>query len=272
VNAYLAIGGGEVGGPFATTSAPSGLNWDMWLGPAQKADYCLERRRDFRWYFDYSGGKMTDWGAHHIDIAQWALGHDRSGPVKINATGTFTPMVPEHFDWLAYFDGRATLPNGFNTASKFSIDLEFADGSLINVCDEVDRVDGRTKFGNGILFEGDEGRIFVSRDRLTGKVIEELADADQKWLHDQVVALYHGNEPGDHMANFFDCIESRKTPISDVDSHHRTMTSCHLCNIALMLGRELRWDPSAEKFIGDDEATRLMSRPRRSDFSWEATT
>jgi predicted dehydrogenase len=272
VNAYLAIGGGEVGGPFAATPPPAGLNWNMWLGPAQKADYCLERRKDFRWFFDYSGGKMTDWGAHHIDIAQWALDHDRTGPVKINATGTFTPMVPEHFDWLAYFEGRASLANGFNTASKFSINLEFADGSLINVCDEVDRGDGRTKFGNGILFEGDDGRIFVSRDRLTGKVIEELTDADQKWLNDEVVDLYNDKEPGDHMRNFFDSIESRQTPISDVDSHHRTMTSCHLCNIALMLGRELQWDPSAEKFMGDEQATLLMSRPRRPEFSWEATT
>ena len=74
VNAHLAIGNGEVGGPFAAGPAPEDLDWELWLGPAPEADYSLERRKDFRWFFDYSGGKMTDWGAHHIDIAQWALG------------------------------------------------------------------------------------------------------------------------------------------------------------------------------------------------------
>ena len=95
----------------------------MWVGPAQAADYSPERRKEFRWYYDYSGGKMTDWGAHHIDIAQWALGHDTTGPVKISGTGKFTPIVPDNFDWVAYLEGRATLPNGYHTPSKFDIDL-----------------------------------------------------------------------------------------------------------------------------------------------------
>jgi predicted dehydrogenase len=272
VNAYVAIGGGQVGGPFPTTPAPDGLEWDRWVGPAQPADYSPERRKEFRWFYDYSGGKMTDWGAHHIDIAQWAMGHDRSGPVKVSGTGKFTPAVPEHFDWHAYLEGRAPLPNSYHTATRFSINLEYADGSLINVCDYYDRGDGKIKMENGILFEGENGRIQVDRGALNGRPVEEMTEADQKKLHEQVVEVYRGKEPGDHMRDFFDCIESRGTPISDVDSHHRTMTSCHLCNIALMLGRDLNWDPQKEAFHGDEQATMLMTRPRREKFSWESTT
>jgi hypothetical protein len=150
--------------------------------------------------------------------------------------------------------------------------LEYADGSLINVCDYYDRGDGKIKFENGILFEGEEGRVFVDRGALNGRPFEEMTESDKKKLHEQVVELYRGKEPGDHMRDFFDCVETRGTPISDVDSHHRTMTSCHLCNIALMLGRELHWDPEKEQFQGDDEATMLMTRPRRESFSWESTT
>lgn len=163
VNAYVAIGGSPVGGPFPNSKPPEGLSWDMWVGPAQAADYSLERRKEFRWYYDYSGGKMTDWGAHHIDIAQWALGHDRSGPVKISGTGKFTPIVPDHFDWSAYLEGKASLPNGYHTPSEFGINMEYADGSVIHVCDTYRRAEDKIEFPNGILFEGEDGRIFVDR-------------------------------------------------------------------------------------------------------------
>jgi predicted dehydrogenase len=274
VNAFAAIGDGPLGGPFESEPVPAGLDWDMWVGPAQFADYSTERRKEFRWFYDYSGGKLTDWGAHHIDIAQWALGNDKTGPVKVSGTGKFTPIVPEHFDWSAYFDGNAPLFSGFHTPSKFGIDLEFADGSTIHVCNYYKRGEGRGRidFGNGILFEGEDGRIFVNRERLTGKPIEEMTDSDKEKLDEQVVEVYGGEKPGDHMGNFFKCIESRGTPISDVETHHRTMTSCHLCNIAMMLGRELQWDPAAEKFVGDEQATMLMTRPRREPYSWKATT
>jgi predicted dehydrogenase len=272
VNAHLAIGGGAVGGPFPSTAPPDGLDWDTWIGPAQAADYSLERRKEFRWYYDYSGGKMTDWGAHHIDIAQWALGHDHSGPIKIGGTGQFTPIVPDHFDWVAYLEGRATLPNGYHTPSQFSLRCEYANGAQINVHDTYDAGDGRTQFPNGILFAGEEGRIFVNRESLDGKPVEGMTEAEKRALHEQVVALYRGKEPGDHMRDFFECIRSRGTPISDVETHHRSMTTCHLCNIALMLGRELEWDPQKEQFKGDEQATMLMQRPRREKFSWEATT
>jgi len=224
----------------------------------------------FRWWFEYSGGKMTDWGAHHIDIAQWALGCDKTGPVKTSATGHFPPLVPDHFQWKAFLDGKATLPNGYNTATDFSINLEFANGSILSVNDRYKRDDGRTDFENGILFEGAEGRIFVNRGKLEGKPIDALTDADNRELDEAIVRLYKGKKPGNHMGNFFACVEDRSEPISDVATHHRTMTSCHLCNITLMLGRALKWDPDREQFIGDEQATALISRARRAPYLMEA--
>lgn len=260
VNAYVAIGGGPNEGPFESTEPPSGLDWNMWLGPAPQADYCEQRRRFFRWYFDYSGGKMTDWGAHHIDIAQWALAPGETGPVKVKGTGKFPDIVPSDFNWKAYLDGDAKLPNGYNTAVEFQVDLNFENGSLISVNHHYKRENDNVDFGNGILFEGDQGRIFVNRGKIEGTPVQQLTDADRAELDQAIIELCKGKRPGNHMGNFFACIEDRGQPISDVWSHHRTMTSCHLCNIALMLGRELQWDPKAEKFVDDEQADALMSR------------
>jgi myo-inositol 2-dehydrogenase/D-chiro-inositol 1-dehydrogenase len=268
VNAHIAIGGGEIGGPFNAEPAPADLDWNMWVGGAPKSDYSERRRKEFRWYYDYSGGKMTDWGAHHIDIAQWALGHDTTGPVKITGKGKFTDVVPAKFDWHAYLDGELALPNAFHTAAKFDIDLEFADGAIMNVNDHYKSDDG-TDFGNGILFVGEEGRIFVNRERLSGKPVQNLTEADNRDIEDRMVVLGKGkpaSRRSGHMDNFFACIADRSTPRSDVDTHHRTMTSCHLCNIVLMLGRDLKWDPAAEKFVDDAEADTFMSRKRRAEF------
>ncbi|TWU04835.1 Gfo/Idh/MocA family oxidoreductase [Stieleria varia] len=267
VNAYVAIGGAPGSGPFEYTEAPQDLDWNLWVGPAPEADYCKERRREFRWYFEYSGGKMTDWGAHHIDIAQWALSPGETGPVKVAGTGKFPKIVPSDFNWNAFLNGEAKLPNGFNTATEFSIDLTFDNGSVMNVNHHYKREGTNIDFPNGILFEGEEGRIFVNRGKLEGKLIDEMkgesAEDFRKEIEERIVELCKGKKPGNHMKNFFDCIEDRSKPISDVWSHHRTMTSCHLCNIALMLGRELKWDPKSEQFIDDEQANALMSRKSR---------
>jgi predicted dehydrogenase len=274
VNADIAIGGGTVGGPFPTTPVPEGLDWDMWLGPANNTDFSQERRKDFRWYYDYSGGKMTDWGAHHIDIAQWALGHDKTGPVKISLVGPtkFTPIVPEDFNWEAYFNGDVTLPNGFHTATEFHVRLDYANGSHITIHNEYVSEDGKTKFPNGILFSGDDGRIFVNRERLTGRPVEDMTTDERGQLYQSLIPLYKNKFPGDHMRNFFECVKDRSEPISDVESHHRTMTCCHLANIALMLGRELHWDPTSERFDSDAQAQAFVSRHRREAYSLAATT
>jgi myo-inositol 2-dehydrogenase/D-chiro-inositol 1-dehydrogenase len=263
VNAYVAIGGAPTGGPFESTPVPENLDWNMWLGPAPTADYCEERRRLFRWYLEYSGGKMTDWGAHHIDIAQWALAPGEDGPIKASGTGKFTDIVPSDFNWKSFLDGEASLPNGFNTPTQFHIDLTYASGAVMSVNHHYTREGDNVDFGNGILFEGDKGRIFVNRGKLEGKPVDQLTDADNAELDEAIIKLCKGKKPSDHMRNFFECIEDRSKPISDVWSHHRTMTSCHLCNITLMLGRELHWDPKQERFVDDEQANALMSRKSR---------
>lgn len=266
VNAFVAIGGAPGNGPFESQPVPDGLNWDFWVGPANEAPYMEQRRKEFRWFLEYSGGKMTDWGAHHIDIAQWAMGCDKTGPTEVSGTGKFGSVVPDKFDFNALFQGKAKLADGFNAATTFDIDLGFANGSTMKVTNHYKSEDGKTDFDNGILFEGEKGRIFVNRGKLTGVPIEALSDADRKDIDERVAKLYKGKPMKGHMANFFDCLEDRTDPISDVYTHHRTMTSCHLCNIALMLGRKLQWDPEKEDFVNDEQASALMSRPSRSQY------
>lgn len=263
VNAYVAIGGAPNEGPFEYTEKPEGLDWEMWVGPAPEADYCEQRRRMFRWYYDYSGGKMTDWGAHHIDIAQWAIAPGETGPVKVQGEGKFPDIVPSDFNWKAYLDGESKLPNGYNTAVEFHVDLTYDTGQVVSVNHHYKREGDNVDFGNGILFEGEKGRIFVNRGKLEGGPVNALTDDDKKELDEAVLKLCKGKRHGNHMRNFFECIEDRSKPISDVWSHHRTMTSCHLCNIALMLGRELNWDPKAEQFVEDEQANALLSRKSR---------
>lgn len=264
VNAYVAIGGApDCKEAFPTEPVPADFDWDMWLGPAPKAEYSEQRRRMFRWFLEYSGGKMTDWGAHHIDIAQWALGMGDTGPVSVEAKGKFTPMVPANLNWSAFLNGDVSLPDGYNAATEFDIDLTFANGSVMNVNDVYEREGTNIKFGNGILFEGEKGRMFVNRGKLEGKVIDELTEKDNAEIAEAITKLYKGKETKGHMNNFFECMEDRTQPVSDVVSHHRTMTSCHLCNIGLMLGRKLEWDPAKENFGSDDQANALMSRKSR---------
>jgi len=272
VNAYVAIGGAPGDGPFQSTDAPSDIDWDMWVGPAPKADYSEERRRFFRWYFEYSGGKMTDWGAHHIDIAQWALAPGENGPVKIKGEGKFPASVPTDFNWNKFLDGEISLPNAYNTATEFHIDLTYDTGAVMSVNNHYKREGDNVDFGNGILFEGDKGRIFVNRGKIEGRPMNDLTDDDRKELDAKIVELCKGKKPGDHMGNFFECIADGGKPISDVWSHHRTMTSCHLCNLSLMLGRELTWNPKAEEFVGDDQANGLLSRKSREGFTAKVAT
>ncbi|MFP6763878.1 MAG: Gfo/Idh/MocA family oxidoreductase [Planctomycetaceae bacterium] len=233
-----------VGGPFETQPVPAQLNWDMWLGQTPEVKFTPQRcHRTFRWWFEYSGGMMTDWGAHHLDIAHWGMGMQHSGPVRI--------------------DGRARLPrieNGYNTPAEFEVDMEYPGGLPVRLS---------VKKGNrsGILFEGETGRIFVSRATLAGTPVEQLAD--QPLPDDAIATLYRGKEPGSHMRNFVECIRSRELPISDVFSQHRSTTALHLANISLRLGRPITWDPKTETVTGQDQqATAMLSREPRKGFEF----
>jgi predicted dehydrogenase len=246
----VAIGGGPGGGPFQKTAPPSNLDWNMWLGQAPLVDYIKERcHYQFRWWFEYSGGKMTDWGAHHVDIAHWALGANDTGPVSFEGTANFAVPLK---------NGHPTRDDFYNTATTFRIECKFADGATLIIADKT------PEFGNGILIEGDQGRIFVARGKLAGKPVEDLAA--QPLPADAITKVYKGKKPTGHMANFFECVKNRSEPISDVLSHHRAMTTCHLANIAIRLGRPIKWDPSTEQVVGDEDANSWQKREQRKGF------
>jgi len=245
ITATCYIGAGPRGGPFKEEDPPPHLNWDMWLGQTPKVPYIKERcHYQFRWWLEYSGGKLTDWGAHHVDIAQWGIGAEDTGPIEIEGEGVF--------------DERK---NCYNTAQTFKCTLKFANGNTIIV---------QHGPGNGILFEGEKERIFVNRGRgPKGKPFEEMTDADKKWINEEVAKLYDGNKSGGHMGNCFNCIRDRKDPISDVYTHHRAVSSCHMCNIAMRLKRKLKWDPVKEDFIGDEEASAMVGREQRKGYTFK---
>lgn len=235
------------GGPFHTTSVPGHFNWNLWQGQTPDVPYVPERAHyTFRWWYEYSGGKMTDWGAHHIDIAQWAI---NSYPVSITGRGKESP-----------------IQGGYNVHERFGATIKYQNGVVLEVNDE-----GR----NGILFEGDKGRIFVNRGSLSGKPVEDL---ESNPLPRDEFALYENDNLDrpervgkldaiiNHMGNFFDCIESRKTCISDLESQHRSVSTCHLANISVRTGRPIKWDPEAEEILGDKQAAAMQRRPQREGF------
>ncbi|MCH2182699.1 MAG: Gfo/Idh/MocA family oxidoreductase [Mariniblastus sp.] len=235
------------GGPFKTAPVPSHINWDLWQGQTPDVPYIPERcHYTFRWWMEYSGGKMTDWGAHHIDIAQWAID---SLPVQVTARGGFPDVA-----------------DGYNVPTHFAATIRYANGVELQVADQGRR---------GILFEGDRGRIFVNRGTLSGAPVEALAEnplpRDNFTLYPQD-NLERPERSGkldaiiNHMGNFFDCIDSRKTPISDLESQHRSVSTCHLVNIALRVNRPLDWDPVREEFVNDPPANAHLKREQRRGF------
>ena len=232
-------GGGQNGGPFKTSAPPHHLDWNMWLGQAPKVEYTTERcHGNFRWWREYAGGQMTDWGAHHVDIALWAIGIPATGQIQLSGKGE-VPHVENGYNMPAQFDVRCRMPNG--------LPLRMVTGQR-----------------QGILFEGEKGRFFVNRGGIHGKPVEQLKE--NPLPDDAITNLYKGKQPGSHMGNFFECAASRDEPISDVFSHHRAVSVLHLANLCLLLGRELTWDLASEQIVGDDEAKSHQRRKQRKGF------
>ncbi len=247
----VGINGGDVGGPFPVAEPPKELDWEMWLGQAPKVEYREKRcHYQFRWWYEYSGGKFTDWGAHHVDIATWAIGADKDGmgPIEIDGTDAKHP-VP-------YKDGYATEDDKYNTANDYSVKCKFANGAVMDVTSRGD---------NGILFEGTKGRLFVNRGKITGTPIDEKWD-EGKFTDEDRTALYKGKPFEGHKNNFYRCIREGGLPVSDVFTHVQAMTTCHLSAIAARLGRVIKWDPKTEKIVGDEQASSFFARTPRAGF------
>ena len=212
-------------------AVPEGLNWDVWLGQTKMRPYSKDL---FAWHewTDFSGGQMTNWGAHGLDQVQSALGMDKTGPVE------FWP-----------------LPDGPQGAVAF----RYANGVTVRL--ELPAAKGLLAGG---VFAGEKGRIEIIRnDFRTDPVgmIKDLPAAEevQKWNRAQWQAQYH-------MQEWLDCMRSRKAPSADVEIGHRSVSVCHLANLTRQLSRKLRWDPKKERFEGDDQANALVRRPRRRGY------
>ena len=242
---------------------PAELDWEFWLGPAPKVDYrALPEMRTgygggvplysnchyaFRNWHEYSGGKLTDWGAHHVDIACWALGATNTGPSKVTPVEFNLPVE--------YKDGNPVVHDQYNAATSFNIKVDMPNNVEMIITSEGD---------NGILFEGTEGRFFVNRGKIVGKPVEDLKD--NPLPEGAIEEVYGGKVSENHTANFIEAMKSRKQPISDVWSHNRMLEICHLSNIAMRLNRELNWDPAKREIIGDAQANSFLSRENRKGY------
>jgi len=258
------------GGPFTQQPVPPSLNWDLYQGQAPERPYHPMRTHfNFRWWFEYAGGIITDWGQHHMDIAHWGMDMEASGPLSVEAKAFFPNQGrPDCFNNPDRFVARMKYPGDIDLLylvvrdDKYLQSMEQgdipedADAELfVGVPAEI-----VSEKRNGIMFTGDEGHVFVNRGGAYGKPVEELKENP---LPEDRIRLYESN---DHMGNFFACVKTRKKPVSDVETQHRTITPCHLGNIAIRLGRRIQWDPGTEQIVGDEEANAWLSREQRAPY------
>lgn len=249
VNVWLPHGRRE--GPFEKAPVPAGLDWDMWLGPTPKVDYVKERCHvTFRYFWEYSGGTMTDWGAHHNDIALWGTGFDRSGPVSVEGQ-SLVPMIPGGFTAASEYAIAYTYANGVTQLTRST----HGNGWNGSVTDKEAQP-------HGVRFEGTGGWIFVTR----GKIEASHGDLLTTPLPSGARRLYASDN---HMKNFFDCVRSRQQPICDAEIGHRSVTVCQLGVIAMRLGRKLNWNPATEEFAGDKEANTWLAREMRAPWTYD---
>ncbi|NQU24032.1 MAG: Gfo/Idh/MocA family oxidoreductase [Candidatus Nealsonbacteria bacterium] len=211
---------------FDPEPVPESLDYDMWLGPAPWGPYAYNRCHwNFRWNLDYSGGNVTDWGAHLIDMAHWGMDCDESGPIEVEGKGTFPP--------------RTAM---WNAATEFEFTCTYASGVKLIV-----------RSGGPVRFEGTEGWV-----DLGGKTEpESLATSE---IGRDEIHLYESHS---QHVNFLECIRTRRRTAAPVEVAHRTITVAHLGNIAMLTGRKLRWDPATEQIIGDEGAARMLGRAKR---------
>lgn len=233
---------------------PAELDYNMWLGPAPWRPYNKHRvHYYFRFFWDYSGGQMTNWGAHHLDITQWALGMDDTGPVEIKGTGEFDP------------EKRFEVPSAFSITYKYAngvvVETRSPNPTVASLIPEkkeqaMEILDGKESF-TGCIFEGEKGLLYINRGVIRAWPEEVLETP----LKEGDTRLYKSAQ---HHANWIECIKTRKPPICEAEIGHRSATVCHLGNIAIRSGRTIQWDPVKEQIVGDAEANRLVSKEYRA--------
>jgi predicted dehydrogenase len=233
VEVGLPDGGRSIGTP-PVVPVPEELNWDFWLGPALNVPYRGVSHWNWRWIQDYSGGQLTDWAGHHIDIAHWGLGYDGTGPVSVEGKGVFP---------------REGI---YNTAVEYDFTCVYKDGTTLRVANS-----SRQKYGMGTVWYGDKGWLRVDR----GDVIEA---SDPKILNEKIgekeIQIYKSNN---HWQNFLECVKSRKEAITPVDTALRSISVGLLGEIAMLTGQKIQWDPEKQEIVDNKMASRLLSRPYR---------
>ena len=237
-------------GPFPSSPVPAELDWDLWQGQAPKADYVKERcHTTFRYWLEYSGGTMTDWGAHHNDIARWAIGLD--GPIEVEGKVLAEP-IPGGYTTISEYEVTFTYANGVKHVAKTTKDDNIF-GGVVN----------RNGQRNGLRFEGTDGWIWVNRGDLDASKDTIITTP----LPDNAERLPVSN---DHMGNFFDCVRSRQDPIAAVEIGHRSACICHLAAIGMRLRQKLHWNPTKEEFTGEfaKEANAHVVREMRKPFDY----
>ena len=259
------VGNNPTSGKIEEAEIPEGLNWDFWLGPTAKVPYLFEDTQNtnchyqFRWFYEYSGGKMTDWGAHHLDIAQWMLGMDGSGPTQIEVVDAEKP-----------YQGI----DGYNCHPSFKVKYTYADGATVMAMDgrgskvEEMYTAGGTKKpvkpnDNGVLVMGENGTLFVSRG--------DLLASDAKVITDPLKEdpMLYPSRPTSHMGNFIDCIKTREKPICNVTVGAGSVIVCHLGVIALRTGKSFTWDPAKHEFTGENAELGNSMKSREMRAPWK---
>jgi len=219
---------------------PKGLDWDLWLGPAPEAPYMASRTKPQHWrhVWDYSGGKFSDWGMHQLDTVQWALDTERSGPVSV--------------------EGKGTINEGsiYNTFITYDLLYRYANGVEVHI----------KSGGTSLRFFGDGGWIGNARFNAP---CEGSTPEVVKWRPAKDDLELYTNPAGEHR-DFLDCVKSRKDPYCPAEIGHRCASLCHMGNIAMRLGRKLRWDPVKEEFLDDAKANAMRSRPVRAPWTLDA--
>jgi predicted dehydrogenase len=231
VEVGLPTGGGSDNKPVQPV--PEGVDWDFWLGPAPWVPYRGVMHWDWRWMLDYSGGQLTDWAGHHIDIAHWGLGLDLTGPVEIEGKGVYPK------------DGI------FNAATEYKFTCKYAGGVTMIVAND-------RQVTHGTKWYGEDGKwVFVTRGQIKANppsILNETIGPNEKRLY----------VSRDHKRNFLDCIKSRQQTIAPAEVGHRSISVALLGEIAMLTERKLRWEPDKEVFINDEGANRMLSRPMRT--------
>lgn len=259
----IGLPGDPAGGNPTPMPVPAGFNYDAWLGSTPEVAYTLDRvmpvqgfdRPGWLRMEQFGAGMITGWGAHHVDTAHWGMNTEYTGPVEIWGTAEF----PTHGLWDVH--------------GKFLTHARYANGMTMDISGD---------FPNGIKWYGTKGWIFVQRDGMNSPTakpgdpvpkVEVLQASDPKILDSVIgpdeIHLYTANE---QHANWLDCIKTRQQPTAPVEIGHRACSTCLLHHIAMKTNRHLHWDPEREKFVGDDAANAMLSRPQRSPYTFEQSS